>query len=113
MECILFFVFVKPTVTMSTLTRTIEVISMLHLSVQFHDAIRPFPIDMAGFAINVQKITDQPKVRVGFEENGKPTQRGYLETSFLEKFATRETVECHGSTNEVLMWYFKLGEPVN
>lgn len=56
---------------------------------------------MAGFAVNVQKILDHPSVQVGFEENGKPTKRGYLETSFLEKFATRKTVECRGITNEV------------
>ena len=56
---------------------------------------------MAGFAINVRKILDKPKVRVGFVENGKPTNRGYLETSFLENFATRKTVECRGPTNEV------------
>ena len=62
---------------------------------------RAFPLDMAGFAINVQKILDKPDVRVGLEENGKPTRRGYLETSFLEKFATRKTVECRGITNEV------------
>ena len=62
---------------------------------------RAFPLDMAGFAINVQKILDKPDVRVGLEENGKPTKRGYLETSFLEKFATRKTVECRGITNEV------------
>ena len=62
---------------------------------------RPFPIDMAGFAINVDKVMEKPSVRVGLQENGKPTKRGYLETSFLENFATRETAECRGITNEV------------
>ena len=56
---------------------------------------------MAGFAINVERIIEKPEVRVGLLEDGKPTKRGYLETSFLEHFATRETVECRGRTNEV------------
>ena len=60
---------------------------------------------MAGFSINVQKILDKPEVRVGLLEDGKPTKRGYLETSFLENFATRKTVECRGLSNEVWKRY--------
>ena len=58
---------------------------------------------MAGFAIQVQHIMSKPDVWVGFDETGQPTKRGYLETMFLENFASRETVECKGNNEEVCM----------
>lgn len=62
---------------------------------------RPFPIDMAGFAVRVEILLTKPDVWVGFERSGEPTQVGYLETSFLENFATRNTAECRGNNREV------------
>ena len=56
---------------------------------------------MAGFAINVKKILEHREVKVGIERDGKPTRRGYLETSYLEHFASRETVHCLGTNREV------------
>ena len=56
---------------------------------------------MAGFAIQVQYILSKPDVWVGFDETGHPTKPGYLETMFLENFASRETVECRGNNDEV------------
>ena len=58
---------------------------------------------MAGFAINVKKILEHQEVKVGIERDGKPTRRGYLETSFLEHFASRETVHCLGTNREVCL----------
>ena len=65
---------------------------------------RTFPMDMAGFAINITLFLGQPDVKMGFNtENGKrhPVKDGHLETDFLENFASRETVECRGSSSEV------------
>ena len=56
---------------------------------------------MAGFAINVKKILEHQEVKVGIERNCKLTRRGYLETSYLEHFASRETVHCLGTNREV------------
>lgn len=56
---------------------------------------------MAGFAIQVEQILTHRDVWVGFEESGEPTQRGYLETAFLQKFVNRETVECRSNNREV------------
>ena len=58
---------------------------------------------MAGFAIHVQALLSKPDVWVGFDELGDPTQRGYLETRFLEKFTSRDTVECRGNNREVCL----------
>ena len=58
---------------------------------------------MAGFAINVKKILEHREVKVGIERDGKPTRRGYLETSYLEHFASRETVHCLGTNREVCL----------
>lgn len=56
---------------------------------------------MAGFAINLRGLLEKPEVQVGLEENGSPNPLGYLETRLLQKFVTRETVECRGSMTEV------------
>ena len=54
---------------------------------------RPMPIDMAGFAINVDLILNKAAV-IGKSRNGEKCRR--LETCFLEQFTTRETAECIG-----------------
>ena len=56
---------------------------------------------MAGFAIRVDLILASPDVWVGFEDSGEPTERGYLETNFLERFASRDTVECRSNNKDV------------
>lgn len=62
---------------------------------------RQFPIDMAGFAIRVELILSNPNVWMGFAESGRPSSMGYLESNFVENFATRESVECRGNNREV------------
>lgn len=49
---------------------------------------RPFPIDMAGFAINVQLILDHPDALFSFE-----VPRGYQESEILRQLITREDLE--------------------
>ena len=62
-------------------------------------------MDMAGFAINIATFLSKPAVKMGFKEDKgrkRPVKDGYLETDFLENFATkRESVECRGSEREV------------
>ncbi len=49
---------------------------------------RPFAMDMAGFALNIELLHERPDVR--FDITAK---RGYLETSLLEKLVTMEELE--------------------
>ena len=62
---------------------------------------RAFPIDMAGFAVHVDCILSKPNVWMGFDKSGKTSVNGFLESDFLEKFSSRETVECRGNNREV------------
>ena len=58
------------------------------------------PVDMAGFAINVDEILRNKDAVIGQTSNGTSCSR--LETCFLEQFTTRETAECIGG-KEVCM----------
>ena len=49
---------------------------------------RPMPLDMAGFAINVKLIVDNPDVVMDTFAS-----RGYLESSIVSRLATREEFE--------------------
>ena len=68
-------------------------------------AFRKFPLDMAGYAVNVRSILDNPEAWYGRVKPRNPgeekTSESTLETAFLEHFATRETVECRGTYKEV------------
>jgi len=75
------------------------------------DPRRKFPLDMAGFAINLRGLLEKPEVQVGLEEDGSPNPLGYLETRLLQKFVTRETVECRGSMTEIYVWHTKTVDP--
>ena len=55
---------------------------------------RSIPIDMAGFAINVDLILKNKNVVLGEDEDGKVQRR--LEETFLKQFTTKETAECLG-----------------
>ena len=57
---------------------------------------RSLPIDMAGFAVNVDLILKHRDAVIGKNKNGKISLPGYLEPDFLEQLCTRETVECRG-----------------
>ena len=52
------------------------------------DLTRPFPIDMAGFAINVKLILDNPSAVIDTD-----APRGHLESSLLKLFVTKDELE--------------------
>ncbi len=57
---------------------------------------------MAGFAIRVEPILSKPNAWMGFITSPEnPSSKGYLESNFLENFASRENVECRGNNKEV------------
>ena len=61
---------------------------------------------MAGYAINVHSILYEPMAWFGRQKRRAITKElqsseSTLETTFLEYFATRETVECKGTYFEV------------
>ena len=57
---------------------------------------RTFPIDMAGFAINLCHLLKVPKAE--FDNNVPP---GRLEDTFISLFLSKqEELECRGSDNE-------------
>lgn len=70
---------------------------------------RHIPVDMAAFAFNVKMLTSKPKVKMGFKPDGvKRSTPGYLEPDFLKSLgAKRDTVECRGSSDEILVWHVK------
>jgi len=49
---------------------------------------RPFPIDMAGFAINLQLLLDHPEAKFSLT-----AERGYQETEILKNIITRDQLE--------------------
>lgn len=71
---------------------------------------RHIPVDMAAFATNVRLIKSHPDVKMGYKpgrDNVRSTA-GYLEPDFLKAIgATRDTVECRGLDDEVLVWHVK------
>ena len=52
------------------------------------DVKRPFPIDMAGFAINLQLLLDHPSANIDVK-----AQRGHLESSLLKQLVKQEDLE--------------------
>ena len=62
---------------------------------------RAFPIDMAAFAINICELIKHPKAMVGVNVHGRSSKLGYLESDFVQHFATKSSVECRGSDKEV------------
>ena len=62
---------------------------------------RAIPIDMAGFAITSRLLLEKPDVLFGQNVHGQMSKTGYLESDFLEHFATRNSVQCLGSETEV------------
>lgn len=60
---------------------------------------RPFPIDMAGFAISCDLLESNPSVAFSFE-----VQRGYQESEILRQVTTREKLQPL-APNKVLVWH--------
>ena len=56
---------------------------------------------MAGFAINLRLLLENPNVIFGRDIWGNLSKTGHLESDFLEHFTTRDSVECLGSETEV------------
>ena len=67
---------------------------------------RKFPIDMAGFAVNVSLLLEYPDALFGYNPHARSkAEGGWQETRFLENFAIGRNdsrVECLGSDTEVL-----------
>ena len=70
---------------------------------------RPFPIDMAGFAVNIQLVFQYTNAMFS---NKVP--RGYLEFHFLTSLhLSREDVEAKAEDcTEILVWYTQTEKPV-
>ncbi len=63
---------------------------------------------MAGFAIQLDLILSRPDIVMGVTKDGKSSPPGYLETTLLEQFVTRENVECRGVSGEVCLKYLHI-----
>jgi len=69
---------------------------------------RPFAIDMAGFAINLDLILNKPNV--GFHYK---MEHGFQESEFLSYFITREELEpLANNCTEVYVWHTRTEKPV-
>ncbi|XP_019624692.1 PREDICTED: galactosylgalactosylxylosylprotein 3-beta-glucuronosyltransferase 3-like [Branchiostoma belcheri] len=68
---------------------------------------RPFAIDMAGFAVNLQLILENPQAK--FELR---VRRGYLESSLLEHLITMDELEpLADNCTKVLVWHTRTEKP--
>lgn len=68
---------------------------------------RPFPIDMAGFAINLKLILEKPEAQFSYE--AKP---GYQETVILEYFTTMSELEpLADNCTKVYVWHTRTEPP--
>jgi len=73
----------------------LKLFSLLHF--------RAFPMDMAGFAVHVKEFLGKKYIKMGFVKakgRQRPVKPGYLETSYLEHFASKSSVECRSPENE-------------
>lgn len=61
---------------------------------------RPFPIDMASFAINLQLILDNPNAIFAFD-----APRGYQESSILKTLVTRDELEPLANCTQVMITF--------
>lgn len=62
---------------------------------------RPFPVDMAGFAISTDLLVDYPKAMFSYE-----VQRGYQESEILRYLVTiRDLVPLAQDCTQVLVWH--------
>ncbi|KAL7880254.1 hypothetical protein SRHO_G00025080 [Serrasalmus rhombeus] len=78
--------------------------------VRFHTGwrpSRPFPIDMAGFAVSLKLVLDNPEARFDGD-----AQIGFLESSFLQNMVTMEELEPKADMcNKVLVWHTRTEKP--
>ncbi|KAL1138889.1 hypothetical protein AAG570_008951 [Ranatra chinensis] len=68
---------------------------------------RPFPIDMAGFAVNLGHLLRHPKVEFLFNISG-----GFQESVFLQQLTTTERLEPKADNcTKVLVWHTRTESP--
>ncbi|XP_062509203.1 galactosylgalactosylxylosylprotein 3-beta-glucuronosyltransferase 3-like isoform X2 [Corticium candelabrum] len=68
---------------------------------------RPFPLDMAGFAVNLKELVKNPAARI--DPNAA---RGYLESSLLQRILKRREAEpLANDCTEVLVWHTRTEAP--
>lgn len=60
---------------------------------------RPFPIDMAGFAMSCDLLEQNPDAMFSYE-----VQKGYQESEILRHVTTRDQLQSI-STNRILVWH--------
>lgn len=60
---------------------------------------RPFPIDMAGFAISTDLFESNPSAMFSYE-----VQKGYQESEILRHVTTRDKLQPIAS-NQILVWH--------
>nr|XP_039248096.1 galactosylgalactosylxylosylprotein 3-beta-glucuronosyltransferase 3-like [Styela clava] len=66
---------------------------------------RPYPIDMAGFATNIELVLEHPEAVFSNE-----VPRGYQESHFLSKIVTREKLEPK-DCSKILVWHTRTEKP--
>lgn len=78
--------------------------------VRFHTGwrpSRPFPIDMAGFAVSLKLVLANSEARFDGD-----AQMGFLESSFLQNMVTMEELEPKADMcNKVLVWHTRTEKP--
>ncbi|XP_016346233.1 galactosylgalactosylxylosylprotein 3-beta-glucuronosyltransferase 3 isoform X2 [Sinocyclocheilus anshuiensis] len=78
--------------------------------VRFHTGWRPnrpFPIDMAGFAVSLRLILTNPQARFDGD-----AQMGFLESSFLQHLVTMDDLEPKADLcTKVLVWHTRTEKP--
>ncbi|XP_073982442.1 galactosylgalactosylxylosylprotein 3-beta-glucuronosyltransferase I-like [Rhodnius prolixus] len=68
---------------------------------------RPFPIDMAGFAVNLQHLLKKSTASFSFNING-----GFQETHMLQQLTTRDHLEPKADNcTQVLVWHTRTEAP--
>ncbi|XP_028838116.1 galactosylgalactosylxylosylprotein 3-beta-glucuronosyltransferase 1-like [Denticeps clupeoides] len=73
------------------------------------DPHRPFAIDMAGFAINLQLILSKPQAYFRF----RGVKGGYQESSLLRELVTLQDLEPKAANcTKVLVWHTRTEKPV-
>ncbi|CAG9826634.1 unnamed protein product [Diabrotica balteata] len=69
---------------------------------------RPFAIDMAGFAINLDLILQKPEASFSYK-----MEKGYQETEFLSFFTTKEGLEpLANNCSKIYVWHTRTEKPV-
>lgn len=70
-------------------------------------ANRPFAIDMAGFAINLDLILTHPDASFSYK-----MEKGYQESEFLSYFTTKEALEpLADNCTKVYVWHTRTEKP--